>query len=70
SRASDDARGGDLDLYIETGLSGEAVLDSELAFQRELQEALGEQRIDLTVHSRGRPFTAFEAHAREEGIRL
>jgi predicted nucleotidyltransferase len=70
SRANDQGRGGDIDLYIETDLNGQAALDAELAFQRDLQAALGEQRLDLTVHLRGHPLTPFEAHARDQGIPL
>ena len=70
SRMKDQARGGDIDLYIETDLAGQAALDAELAFQRDIQAALGEQRLDLTVHLRDYPLTPFEAHAREQGIPL
>ena len=70
SRANDRARGRDIDLYIETDLNGQAALDAELAFQRDLQATLGEQRLDLTVHLRGHPLTPFEAHARDQGIPL
>ncbi len=70
SRTDDQARGGDLDLYIETDLPGGPALDAELAFQRELQEAFGEQRLDLTVHLRGQPLSSFEAYARDQGVPL
>ena len=59
-----------MDLYVETSLPGSKVLDAELGFQRELQERLGEQRIDVTVHRRGEPMSAFEAHARDQGVAL
>lgn len=70
SRAKDDVRGGDLDLYIETGLTGQPALDAELAFSRDLQKQFGEQRIDITAHSRGEPLSNFEKYAREKGVHL
>jgi len=70
SRADDRARGGDLDLYVETELAGARVLDAELAFRRQLQEHLGEQRIDVVVHPLSEPASAIDAYAREEGVRL
>ena len=70
SRIDDRARGGDLDLFIETELSGNALQDAELAFLRELQDEMGEQRVDVTLHTRGEAMTGFEAYARREGIPL
>lgn len=70
SRADNQARGGDLDLYIETSLKGSALIKAELAFVRKLQAEFGEQRIDTTVHSRGEPVSAFEEHARTTGVQL
>lgn len=70
SRVNSEGRGGDLDLYIETGLTGEEALDAELAFSRDLQDQLGEQRIDITVHSRGKPLSNFDKYARESGVHL
>ncbi|MBS1269288.1 MAG: hypothetical protein MAG794_00237 [Gammaproteobacteria bacterium] len=70
SRSDGAARGGDLDLYIETDLVGSAALKAELAFRRALQERLGEQRLDASVHSRGEPLSSFEQHARTTGVRL
>ncbi|MFB6260267.1 MAG: nucleotidyltransferase domain-containing protein [Thiohalorhabdaceae bacterium] len=70
SRLEDQGRGGNIDLYIETDLVGQAALEAELAFQRAIQGALGKQRPDLTVHPRDDPLSPFEAHAREQGIPL
>ena len=52
SRLNDQARGGDIDLYIETDLSAEAVVDAKLATQVQLHKVLGDQKIDLVVKRR------------------
>lgn len=50
SRTDDSARGGDIDLYIETVLAdANAVVRAETAFLAELYRLLGEQKIDLLV---------------------
>ena len=57
SRADDSARGGDIDLLIKTRLNeADAVVRAELAFQARLQEALGEQKIDVLVDYPGRQY--------------
>jgi predicted nucleotidyltransferase len=70
SRLNDQARGGDIDLYVETDLTGSALQRAELAFLREVQESLGEQRLDVTTHSRYEVASSFEAYAKEEGVPL
>ena len=51
SRIDDDARGGDIDLYIEVEPLGDGrkLLERELRLYAELQKKLGEQRIDLVI---------------------
>jgi len=70
SRADDNARGGDLDLYIETeGLPADT-LRKELQFYATLQRRLGEQRIDIVVHRRGTPMRTIDTVARQSGVPL
>lgn len=52
SRVSDHARGGDIDLYVETDLSAEDVVDAKIATQVQLHIVLGDQKIDLVVKRR------------------
>lgn len=57
SRADDSAKGGDIDLLIKTHLrNAEAVVRAEVAFRARLQEALGEQKIDVLVDYPGRQY--------------
>lgn len=70
SRVDDDARGGDIDLYVE--LEGEPadILERQLRFYASLQRELGEQRIDVVVHRRGTPLRPIDREARRHGIPL
>lgn len=52
SRLNDQARGGDIDLYVETDLSAEDVVDAKIATQVQLHKVLGDQKIDLVVKRR------------------
>ena len=68
SRLDDQARGGDIDLYVEPSVPPpENLFLARDALRRELQRGLN-QPVDLVV-SRGEP-TAFMRQAREEGQRL
>ena len=70
SRTDEMARGGDLDLYIETeGLPADT-LRKELQFDAALQRRLGEQRIDIVVHRQGTPMRPIDTVARQGGVRL
>ncbi len=70
SRTDDQARGGDLDLYIETeGLPADT-LRKELQLYATLQRRLGEQRIDSVVHRKGTPMRPIDTAARQDGVRL
>ena len=50
SRVDDSARGGDIDLLINTSMTDPSdIVRAEIAFQSRVQQALGEQRIDLLI---------------------
>lgn len=68
SRTDDEARGGDIDIYIE-GLPADT-LRKELKFYAALQRRLGEQRIDIVVHRQGTPMRPIDTVARQSGVRL
>ncbi len=53
SRLDDRARGGDIDLYIPKPLPAAQALALETALWAELQQRLGEQKIDLVVAREG-----------------
>ncbi|WP_316354508.1 hypothetical protein [Candidatus Trichorickettsia mobilis] len=51
SRVDPSKRGGDIDLYIETTYEDVSIaVDSKIAFYSELQELLGEQKIDIILN--------------------
>lgn len=70
SRARDDLRGGDIDVYIEADMGAEEAIMRELKLYAALQRRLGEQRIDLVVHRVGSPLRAIDREARDMGIPL
>jgi predicted nucleotidyltransferase len=52
SRADDQRRGGDIDLYIEADVpQPEDRLDAKLKFLAQLKQRIGDQRIDLVIGS-------------------
>lgn len=70
SRVDDTARGGDIDLYIETDCSPKQVLKAKMALYAGLQKQLGEQRIDIVVHRVGSHLQPVHEEARRTGVRL
>ncbi len=72
SRVDDTRRGGDIDLYIETGLSFQDSFEARTRLALLLQERLDEQRIDILVRHRdmqGDPSPIYRV-ARERGVPL
>lgn len=70
SRVRDDARGGDIDLYIEAEGDPQETLERELKLHVVLQRRLGEQRIDIVVHRIGSPLRPIDREAQDTGIAL
>lgn len=70
SRVRDDARGGDIDLYIEAEGGPQETLERELKLHVVLQRRLGEQRIDIVVHRVGSPLRPIDREAQATGIAL
>jgi hypothetical protein len=70
SRADDAKRGGDIDLHIVPENAERAIFDAEVAFLRDLQDRIGEQRIDVVIQRPGAPDTAIDKLARETGVPL
>lgn len=69
SRVDDNARGGDIDIYIETPAiddPGLAKIHLRLAFE----DAWGECKVDLVLHQQTNPEQPIHVLARTEGIRL
>ena len=70
SRVDDSARGGDIDLYVETNLPSEKMLKAEMALYAGLQRRLGERRIDIIVHRDEAPLQPIHEEALRTGICL
>ena len=71
SRTNPEARGGDIDLYVETVLDASTAVDSETAFVVELWNKIGEQKIDVVLHLITSDYKlAIYDVARTEGVQL
>lgn len=72
SRVNPNARGGDIDLYIETTLpDASTVVDQKIAFVGELYQKIGEQKIDVVLHLLTSDFhLPIYDIARQEGVQL
>ena len=53
SRLDDCRRGGDIDLHVVTETSGLATIQNEILFSLALQDAIGEQKIDVIARAPG-----------------
>ncbi len=68
SRADDQAKGGDIDLYVET--ANENALLSHIESRRRLFQLFGDRKIDLVVRMRSHEPTPIERIARKTGIKI
>ena len=68
SRVDDKKRGGDIDLYIETGLK-ENIVQRKIKMVGKLQEILGEQKIDIVINTFRSNKQIYQV-AKNEGIAL
>ncbi|NMF82622.1 nucleotidyltransferase domain-containing protein [Nodosilinea sp. P-1105] len=69
SRVDDQARGGDIDLYVETADDSHC-LDRYLESRQRLFRLFGDRKVDLIVRSRQRPPSPIERIARKTGLKL
>lgn len=68
SRVDDRRKGGDIDLYIETG--NEIQLTEQLRLMSQLQRALGFRKIDLIIRTPGSAERSIFQTAKKTGVRL
>jgi predicted nucleotidyltransferase len=68
SRTDINKKGGDIDIYIRTNKT-QNILKSKIAFLRDFELELGEQKIDLVVQT-GNDNKKIHDIAKREGIRL
>ncbi len=70
SRTDDQARGGDIDLYVETPERLKDRLDATLRLETRLMRLLGERRFDVVVRDGDTPAQPIHQVARERGVPL
>lgn len=70
SRVRDDARGGDIDLYIEVDRPLGNIAASASRVAAELQQALGDQRIDVLIADPKTTRQPIHDNARASGVAL
>jgi len=70
SRTDDRARGGDIDLMVETGRALPDRLQQELRLGVRLERALGGRRVDLLLVDPTVPLQPVHRVARREGVAL
>ncbi len=70
SRVRDDARGGDIDLLIETPEPVPNPLAAALAAEVEIQSALDDPKVDILVACRRQPLLPIQQLAIATGVRL
>lgn len=68
SRADDNKKGGDIDLYIETNHDGD-VFDTKIKLLVELKKIIGEQKIDIVVNNQRDDKIIYKV-AQQEGVIL
>ena len=70
SRLNEQAKGGDVDLYLEVaGMEATALATLQRGLRVRLEEAM-DLPVDLTIQQRGAPLNLVSRLAKEEGIRL
>jgi predicted nucleotidyltransferase len=69
SRVDDNAKGSDIDLYVEAEDDNQQ-LEHRLDYLYRLSKVLGEQRVDLVIHQRGKPLSPIHRIARKTGVKL
>ncbi len=68
SRVDDTKKGGDIDVFIETPL--ESSIKDKLNFLVQLENKIGEQKVDLVVKSKNSPAKDIFNIAKATGIKL
>jgi len=69
SRARDDLKGGDIDLFVEVE-PGQASIANEQRLRDRIAPAVEDLRTDVTLHERGAAFTPLDRIALRDGVPL
>ena len=69
SRVDNNRKGGDIDLYITTDMSASEIIREKISLLVELENALGEQKIDVVINNRTKQKPIYEI-SEKEGVKL
>lgn len=69
SRANNDRKGGDIDLYITTDMQTYEIIRGKIGLLVDLEKVLGEQRIDVVINNHTKQKPIYEI-AEKEGVKL
>ena len=70
SRTNDEAKGGDIDLFIELTAAVQQPVLKTMRLSGELQQALGLQKIDIIFHAPNYAWQAIHGIAKKQGVLL
>ncbi len=71
SRVDDAGRGGDVDLYVQSGMSdADQLAAARFAFLARLKRRIGDRKIDLVLQREGGEVLPIYELARQTGVRL
>ncbi len=71
SRVDDNQRGGDVDLFVRSGMSdADQLAAARFAFLARLKRRMGDQKIDLVLQREGGEVLPIHELARQQGVRL
>ncbi len=71
SRVDDGAKGGDVDLYVQSGVGdAERLAAARFAFLARLKRRIGDRKIDLVLRREGGEMLPIYEIARRQGVKL
>ncbi|MEJ5284991.1 MAG: nucleotidyltransferase domain-containing protein [Brevinematales bacterium] len=70
SRVYDDKKGGDIDIFVETNLDTKEMVRAKIKALVELENILGERKIDLVIKNPFIPEDLIHKLAKEEGVKI
>ena len=71
SRVDDNRRGGDVDLYVRSGMSdADQLAAARFAFLARLKRRIGDRKIDLVLQRSGGDELPIHELARQQGVKL
>lgn len=71
SRVNVNAKGGDIDLYVETTMSDlQSIVRKKIQFSADIEVAIGEQKIDVVVNYSGSEELPIYRVAKQTGVKL